>query len=89
VRILWKEYRNSAVHESSTYKDEAPDVSGENEEPFYAHVNIYEDGRIARDEIRFAIPNVFILASLRRCIDDFKKYLQDGNIDLRKNLNRQ
>jgi hypothetical protein len=86
VRILWREYRNPAVHEASVYRDEAPDPWGDKREPFYAHVNMWEDGKIGRDKITFAIPAEFILTTLKCCIDKFREYTTQKNIDLRTQI---
>lgn len=81
ISILWKDYRNSAVHETTSKKDEAHPLS-EKAEPFYVNYTIIHDDKTKHEETRFGIPPVFILKTLKTCLKNFKDECEKVDIDL-------
>jgi hypothetical protein len=79
--ILWRDYRNSAVHKTSSKKDEAHQLA-EKTEPFYVNYGILEDSKIVREETRFGIPTIFILNTLKACLKNFVDECLKDNVDL-------
>ncbi|MEZ5358009.1 MAG: hypothetical protein R3F48_04200 [Candidatus Zixiibacteriota bacterium] len=80
IDILWKEYRNLAIHETRTHKDEAPGLWEDMDVPFYVHVHKgFED---KEGEPRFKIPSIFILRTLKNCLNGFAGYLDEQQIDI-------
>jgi len=79
--ILWRDYRNFAVHKTSSKKDEAHPLV-EKTEPFYVNYGIMEGNKITREETLFGIPPIFILNTLKACLKNFTDECLKTNIDL-------
>lgn len=79
--ILWRDYRNSAVHKASSKKDEAQQLSVKTE-PFYVNYTDSDEGKAKSEKTRFGIPPVFILKTLKTCLKNFKDECAKADIDL-------
>ena len=77
VSILWREYRNNSVHETSSKKKKAFNLSDKSV-PFHSVISVPIGEGQRQEYVWFHIPHVFILETLKNAVDSFSRKVEAG-----------
>ncbi len=75
--ILWRDYRNMAVHETALPEGRAENLAGK-KEPFYSNMNAIAGREVVPIKTCFDIPPEFLLFTIESGLDSFRKSVDEG-----------